>query len=446
MPPRAKAPKRARAPTSGAVGPTPEGGFTVFEYAKRIRQFRKAVYKLPPDRLALFLARWPEYEMETDPLMWNDDKTALAVRYWRDVTGTDVPDHLRPPTFADVRAVRTRTEAIEIAKEVQRRQAGFTATTTLQAGSVNRGGHKRHDNDLRNHIFHDARDMLSMPAEAVLFLAGHEAGHTKFYPCTQARMQFDIALMEMHDARGSKKWFAQAGRTWGGYGVPSLFINFVGDQIINYRFQFYGAFGEQFHKGHWWLLTHDNHLQETKGSSWFFKMHFRLLWASAIRRAGGYHAQGQFVPIQDVSEIPPLVSVEGRAYPQVTFHDGADHEWLRLPDGRYRLVELWKAINTVSPTNIRRNLTKIMDLAEPFFFPPRGPNSTPQNPDGIPCPRCRKVDQVRIVPRYKTDPDNPTTRLPKLKCLGCLIHKSTEHQGVYEFDRDTNRNERVLVV
>lgn len=422
-------------------------GLTVFEYVQRIRDFWRAVASLPKPQRDEFLRRWPDFLKERDPLMWNDDKTALAERFWPEATGAPIPPHLQPPRFADIRAERTREDAIGLAQEVQRRQGGFTARTELEAGDGNRGGPKRHYNDLNNVIHHDARDMLAHPREVVLFYAGHEAGHTIFYPGTQARAEFDLALMEMFDAQGSKKWFSQAGATWGGKRPPVLFQNWLGDQIINYRMQFRGAFGERFHKGMFWLLTNDPHYRETRGMSWFFKLHWRLLWASTIKYAGGYHDGGQFVPVRDVADLPPLIKVGERAYPQVTYHDGAGAEWLRLTNGRYRLVETWKAINSVSPANVRKNLKRIMDLAEPFFFPPKPlPPAPPSNPEGVLCPRCGKADKVRLVPGARPDPQKPGAYLPRLECRGCGVHRDSDFKGVWEFDRDTNRNEKVLEV
>lgn len=434
----------ARRPAS--QGPTPSGGLTVFEYTKRVRVFRKAVYALPPAQRAVFIRRWPDFEKHPDPLLWNDDKTALAERYWRDATGDPIPPALQPPRFAEIRAERSRNEALELAQAVQRREGGFTARTTIEAGKDNKGGQKRHYNDLNNGIFHDARDLLALPTAAVLFLAGHEVGHTTFYPGTRARAEFDRGLMEMYDAQMNRKWFAQKGATWGGKSTVSLFQNFLGDQIINYRFQFVGSFGENFHDGFFWMLTNEPGQRESRGASWFFKMHFRLLWASCIKYAGGYYKGGKFVRIRDVSQIPPLLTFGGRAYPQVTYHDGKEWEWLRLPNGRYRLVELWHAIHDVGPANVRKNLKRIMELSEPFFFPPKlPPDLTKDNPDGIACPRCKKPDKVRIITRGgKPDPLAPGKTIPRLECRGCFVHLDSSFTGVWEFDRDTMRNQRVM--
>jgi hypothetical protein len=398
---------------------------------------------LPPARFAVFQQRWPAFFQHTDPLRWDDDKTANAERYWREATGHAIPAEARPPRFSDVKRVRSTDDAYRVARDVQATLAGLRVKTVIEAGEGNRGGHVRHYNDLNNLIFHDARDMLTLPPEAIVFLSAHEVGHSKWYPATRARAEFDRALMAMHDAKNrGGKWFGTTGATWGGKSTPSLFQNWLGDQIINHRMQFSARFGEQFHRGLFWMLTNNPGQREARGSSWFFKMHFRLLWASAIKHAGGVIDNGRFVPITDVASIPPIVKVNGNAFPQVTYHDGPD--WLRLPNGKHRLPELWKAINDVSAARVRNNLPIIMDLSEPFFFPPRDIVPTTNNPDGIACPRCKKADRVNVTPDAVDDPQRPGERLPRIECHGCHVHTDPRFKGVWTFDRDTNRNVKTV--
>jgi hypothetical protein len=74
------------------------------------------------------------------------------------------------------------------------------------------------------------------------------------------------------------------------------------------------------------------------------------------------------------------------------------------------------------------------------------PPAPPANPDGVLCPRCGRADKVRLVPKAKPDPQRPGEYLARLECGGCRVHRDSSFRGVWEWDRDTNRTEKVMVV
>lgn len=433
MPPKAR---------TQAGAPSPDGKFEFDDYALRVRLFKRHVLaQLPPAKRQAFLDKWPTFIDDADYITWDDARTTRAIGFYKEAVGTAVPDDVRPLMWSEVRAIRSVDGDEGSALAMQRRlQMDHGTAMTARVGLDQGPG--THWNDLNTQIYHDGRDVTTLPPEAVVFLEGHEIGHRVLYPGDHTRRAYAMVLMDMHGGAGRWK-SGNPSINYPGKSVGNLFCNWLGDQIINYRFQYMGSQQEDFAKGMRWMLRHSAGMKEKTGSPWFFKMHFRLLWASSVMKMGYPDANapgGWRRPPSDVGRIPEVLTIGGQDFPMVTFDDGPEWLW-----GGTRLPALWNAINRIEPAIVEDRMKDILELVEPFYFEPpiaEGKNKTPTNPDGVLCPSCKTADKMYRMSGTKVDPRDGKPK-PMYGCNRCKVHEKPGLGGFYRYDKSTSEVRKV---
>lgn len=421
-----------------AQAPDPGGKHPYEAFALRVVLFKTFVLSRDPAKVKAFLAKWPTFPDAANFSTWSDADTLKAKAFFREAFGTDIPEQVRPLLWEEVKAERTQAEAAVWQAKLQRDHGN---AQRLDIGI--QSPEPRHYNDLNTMIFHDARDVIARPKEAVTFLFEHEIGHRVFYPGDHVRRAYGQALMDMYGG-GAGRW--RSGKpsvNYPGKTIDNLFLNWLGDQIINYRMQYTGPERDQFGQGMRWTLRYDRGYGEGTGMNWFFKMHFRLLWASSVMRLGYPDAGskgGWHPPPSRVGLIPEVLTIESRDFPMVTFDDGPEWLWKGT-----RLPALWEAINLKDPGVVEDNMKSIMELSEPFFFEPSLPNvknATPTNPDGVMCPACKTSDKMFRMKGTMRDARDGKEK-PRYGCNRCQIHKDMGQRGVYAFDRGSAQVRKV---